>query len=62
MSDYFSVGRERTWKVPPVSIVSLGPLAIAGRSGDSIFWLANSPPLRATTSTGTITVTVPNRL
>lgn len=41
--DCFTVGglgRVRTYKVPPgrrASIVSLGPPAIGGRSGDSIF-------------------------
>jgi hypothetical protein len=42
-----SVGPVRTCRVPPgprMSMVSLGPPAIGGRSGDSIFWLANSPP------------------
>jgi hypothetical protein len=70
LSDCFSVGgvgQMRTCRVPPgprVSIVTLGPPAIAGRSGDWIFWLAKSPPPRTTTSTpsGTSTVIVPNRL
>lgn len=45
-------------------MTNFGPPATGGRLGGAIFWLARRPPPRTTTSipSGTITVTVPNRL